>query len=486
MTENYGHRKVNIMPQNPASSDHTLSIRTSCNRCRAQKLKCIISDYSNGSIRCQRCIRARVLCVFGRRERKQRASSSESAPKAPPRQMPPVEDQDKATTARVQYPSNPDDGVAVPEALMVHEPGVFPPCNNHALSSSIDSEKRPVTTPPQDGMLNDVHGDKIALDDANLLDYDTLYPGHEQNLAFLTEQDLMSYGTSRDCLLESSDSISLTGPSANITPRAASIALLQVAANLHEKLDALENMSPWECEHGRMEKYPIGSILQLSKRLQSIGSFLRLEECSETSATSDKTHEIGSMQEMSMGYHLPQGTLIGDHELGYSNSKPPPRFDASISLMLQSCYVTLIQVCVAVLGHFQEYLRAQPSARTRLSSTFVSQSSVLYLGDLAPLDQSQNQIHTAMHMLLSSLEEVEEALCLPPHLRHACIVEGLPGTNRHSSNLSDTSCFYNVNLEPALMNWEFSSNSGGIREIVLGFGQKVKETKDMLRQQMDL
>ena len=51
------------LPFNPES------YRTSCDRCRLQKLRCVSSFDSDWPSACQRCTRARVPCVYGRRAR---------------------------------------------------------------------------------------------------------------------------------------------------------------------------------------------------------------------------------------------------------------------------------------------------------------------------------------------------------------------------------------------------------------------------------
>ncbi|KAI0199933.1 hypothetical protein F4808DRAFT_430860 [Astrocystis sublimbata] len=46
------------------------SIRSSCDRCRSSKLRCVPSSALDSSKPCQRCTRAKVTCVFGQRARK--------------------------------------------------------------------------------------------------------------------------------------------------------------------------------------------------------------------------------------------------------------------------------------------------------------------------------------------------------------------------------------------------------------------------------
>ncbi|KAH6627205.1 hypothetical protein B0J18DRAFT_163414 [Chaetomium sp. MPI-SDFR-AT-0129] len=53
------------------------SIRSSCDRCRLQKLKCTVQAVEpDGRMVCERCVRAKVPCVFGRRRRASRPSES--------------------------------------------------------------------------------------------------------------------------------------------------------------------------------------------------------------------------------------------------------------------------------------------------------------------------------------------------------------------------------------------------------------------------
>ena len=53
----------------PSNTDSILSLRSSCNRCRFQKLKCTPAPrrLSIGEDTCQRCFRAKVPCIFSRR-----------------------------------------------------------------------------------------------------------------------------------------------------------------------------------------------------------------------------------------------------------------------------------------------------------------------------------------------------------------------------------------------------------------------------------
>ena len=84
-----------------ASAKPTQAYRTSCDRCRLQKLRCVPSSEGDWLNTCQRCSRARVPCIFSRRARSGRqpkklermeeiplAYSSESNASTPPLKSP--------------------------------------------------------------------------------------------------------------------------------------------------------------------------------------------------------------------------------------------------------------------------------------------------------------------------------------------------------------------------------------------------------------
>jgi hypothetical protein len=99
------------------------------------------------------------------------------------------------------------------------------------------------------------------------------------------------------------------------------------------------------------------------------------------------------------------------------------------------------------------------------------------LGGLGPLNQSHDCIHTAIYMLLTSLEQVEEALCLPLQVRHASALQGLDGLASPVSKQRD--------LEPALIHGVPISTTEGIRDMS-ELGRKAKEIQELLHHHTDL
>lgn len=93
------------------SSDVFLSLRTSCDRCRFQKLKCSVlasSEAPNATVSCQRCARAMVPCVFSRRNRSRRTMPDLNA------------DRKRMKTKPAPSLSSDDCGVAVSNAQSLH------------------------------------------------------------------------------------------------------------------------------------------------------------------------------------------------------------------------------------------------------------------------------------------------------------------------------------------------------------------------------
>ena len=153
------------------------------------------------------------------------------------------------------------------------------------------------------------------------------------------------------------------------------------------------------------------------------------------------------------------------------------RFETSISLILLSCYVTLLRISTVVLEHFQDYLLAHSSTGPNAPSVSGAQGSIVCLGDLDLPHQSQNRVHTAIHILLGSLEEVENALCLPSQVRDAIL--------QQSSVVSASGTPDPLFTEPVTIHLGIL-DAGDIRCILNEFGQKFRNIKSVLRHLMDL
>jgi hypothetical protein len=459
------------------SSNAFLSIRTSCNRCRIQKLKCIIVSETPS---CQRCTRALVPCVFGRRERKRRTTSEDAVVKTSWPQSP------SESPPHNLYPDITDGKVGTTDALLLSETEPFPFYDNDPTASAEESLNGESTTMNQlhEGFFSNACQDDSIMGDGELLGYNIPYPAHDQEQVPVTRHEFLPHPLTNDWNSDFGEGDPFTEFPTFPKPKGASTALLQFAANLHERLDALENEPSWRCESARMDDYPIGSVLQLANKLQSLGISLQRDDCSDDSTYGGRPQHSTNTTGLISEHRLSPSETGHTEDLCSSSSTASHRFETSVSLILLSCYVTLLRVSTVVLGHFQEYLLAHPSARPRAPSMIAAQGSVVCLGDLVLLNQSHDRIHTAIYMLVSSLEQVEEALCLPPQVRHASVKQ----TSDDATGLAGTPFLTKQRTveQPALVNWGLGSTTGGIRDILSELGRKVKETKEMLRHHMDL
>jgi hypothetical protein len=458
------------------SSDVFLSIRTSCNRCRIQKLKCIVSEPPNSTACCQRCARALVPCIFGRRERKRRGAPSVDAPRT---SWPPSTQDIPTVLTHTLSPGTPGADMGGSELMLrrVTEDLSLPEHYTTSADHPTRGERSTCMHQMDTMFFGHTYQNDTMFGDEELFGYFDPYGIEQGEHMHGTHHEGTSQLTINDWNPSFEYSESFAESSTIYKSKAGSTALLQFAADLHARLDALEKEPSWRRESASMNDYPIGSILQLSVKLRTLGTNLQVDDSSDDSTNDDRSRHTSSTTSSANGNHLTITKPALPEDLDIINTTWNPRFDTSVSLILLSCYVTLLQISTVVVGHFQEYL-AQSNAESRAPSMVASHAFVVCLGDLVPQHQPHDRIHTAIYMLLTSLGEVEDALCLPPQVRHASVLHGM----------SDSDTFPSEQREDAttVMNWGTLPTIGGIRCILADLGRKVKETKGMLRQHMNL
>ncbi|EAW07630.1 uncharacterized protein ACLA_023440 [Aspergillus clavatus NRRL 1] len=144
--------------------------------------------------------------------------------------------------------------------------------------------------------------------------------------------------------------------------------LLRLVTDLHARLAVLKELS-WQSQLSiqDLQHYPIGSVIHLS---QTFTSLVR----------------------------------------GFKSSIPA---DPAIAPILFSCYVTLTQIYTVALHQFQVYLRMQPSGRQVCTSQLdMRLGPHACLADVPQSNAPRNNIHTAVCMLLESLQQAEKVM--PP------------------------------------------------------------------------
>ncbi|OQE24977.1 hypothetical protein PENFLA_c009G09482 [Penicillium flavigenum] len=380
------------------SPEAYLSIRTSCDRCRFHKLKChpsqscLESDAESGgpsSERCERCIRAGVNCVFSRRNKSRRAtknfreghsrvqitrgSEQDVENRHATRSLhascahllegqnsnPPETD---ASLARSGRPAD----QTIAELFAFDDTYIHPPLDNRlglpGLLSTGDNEYDVL-------MCNPVG---TTIDDTQLYENPEMLPGQWHNGVDAEPGGMMPQSLTA-AMNQPQTSNGFPGSEVNgmAFDGVASIGiLLRLVADLHTQLAVLEKIS-WQLQRSfrDLQQYPIGSVLHLSQTFTSLVRDLK-------------------------------------------SSIPA---DPAVAPILFSCYVTLTKIYTVVLHQFQVYLRAQPNGRQVCASQLnMRLGPHACLADVPQSNAPRSNIHTAVCMLLESLQQAEKAM--PPDL----------------------------------------------------------------------
>ncbi|OTA94986.1 hypothetical protein M434DRAFT_394198 [Hypoxylon sp. CO27-5] len=332
-------------PMSPPTEagDAFQSIRSSCERCRFQKLKCVpIGSDSRGS--CQRCARAKVECVFGRRRRGSRISESKR----------------RAETTRFEETS-----LASP---------VTPASSSQLPSLTLTA---PDTESSVESLMYDVQSwDSVQLQD--VMNRATDFANSINNYEFQHEHGLddillfdMGQSNSTQCSPASQPQIqSLESMASGNDYGGVVQQLLALLSDTQQRVKMLKEVR-WQFGSARgLDDYPIGPVLHLSQRFSVIiGPFL--------SSTSDSSSGSGGVA-----------------------------MDALTTLLIVSGHVSLMRMYSIVLGHFQMHLSQMPNRQT-LASSAMSPTLQLGELPYANTAQGVGRIHTALCMLQDSLNSVE-------------------------------------------------------------------------------
>lgn len=484
------------VPSGPFSDD-LRSIRSSCDRCRSHKLKCVVLKVPDGNQCCQRCARAMVPCIFSRRNASSRtaarlAVATNTAETATtdsewPHKRPKFGSTTAPTAASESEdfpsprPRSPTSSLNFPDAAYIENATAVGSTAETVNASPLCSSEHGVSAQcTLSGLENtgsrgidnnfwDCFAEQTIVWDPQSI-MDDLPSSPRNTSAFSRNQQDSNATNFADISVPSSFlSSEHNPPPGNFAQpglylsesRALAQAVLKFATDVNKRLESLQN-EPWQ---GRgfcfsLDDYPIGSVLHLSQKLGSL-------------AVAHKNLERDGEKQKSNGKAI---------------ASPP--FDIPVSLVLLCCYVTFLQVCTAVLRDFQSYLSSiQPSGGPRASLTTSSPTAVLCLGELLPANEPHLRVHAALRMLLDSIAEAEEALSLPSQVRLSNVV-------RLSETLesSTTPEAWNASSDPlnvgdaatSLIRWGLLRSAPGIQDALLSLGQEVRNIKEVLRHRMDL
>ncbi|RYP02275.1 hypothetical protein DL764_005859 [Monosporascus ibericus] len=473
------------------SPDTFLSIRTSCDRCRFQKLKCSIpasSEAPKGTICCQRCARAMVPCVFSRRNRSRRTTTDSYSDRKWSRTRSAtglISDKRGVTATNCHNPSisdargpSPVDekiSIIIPKGPTALETEAFSfedGWNQVSTQDTLALNGAPGTDGADDSSLGYAFQEDSAMDDMQLF---------TNGISLVVQDDggelsLANYGVAPASSDTSGDNNSSNGSTAFeanvvISERGNTIGmLLSLASDLYTRLEALENMPRQQRETLQaLDGYPIGSVLHLSQEFTNIARALRKIRLG------DESEQIDWM----LGSDL---TPLGGDCI--TTATPSPCVDTSTTLILLSCYVTLTQICTIILGHFQAHLNSQPASRIRAALTSAKVGPQVCLGDLPTIDTPYSRIHMAVCMLLGSLSQAEKVLGLPPQLRAAGLQPWGQGSATENKTFPDS--LAEQDLASALGRWEELTSVTSIQESFTVLGKKVADIKELLREKMGL
>ncbi|EFQ96788.1 hypothetical protein MGYG_08713 [Nannizzia gypsea CBS 118893] len=389
-----------------SSTNITPPLRASCDRCRAQKLRCVPSSTSDATAPCQRCLRAKSpkSCIFSQRLRTGRSVKTgavdsrqgatrrekEKSPglpgmsafalsTPPPSECAAVGKQKKTNQAHRTL-SKPSRSKGQPNG-MDHGCGgvILPPAT---------TAKEPLDTPVE--LWDHVGSNNSIMQPADFIFDADEFTGSPEMIsdynfdanAYLDVQDFMPplpYPTPAGLEMEMDMLMAeKPGPLVDLTT------LLAKMSHYEGQLSKLPG--------GDLDNYPIGDALFLSQRF-----FTVLSE-----------HDQDSVNLIGTTSHL----------------------DMPTKLLTLSCYMTLTRIFISVFGYLHERLCQLPEANFQHDGMGHSSPSLtdmhayrgLRLGQIQPIcacagRESATRVKKAVSMLLASLGGAEGVLGLPPDVR---------------------------------------------------------------------
>jgi hypothetical protein len=342
------------MPVIGGARNEFQSIRSSCERCRSQKLKCALRNGSNQGP-CQRCSRAKVECIFGRRRR---ASRSEH------KQMAIDIDSNDSTLTDPATPTALGNFSCLPSASSGIEPSVestmYGVLDWNMIQQQDTSDKTMDSTNDIDICDQQNHFD---FEDAFHFDMNQLYFSHCPPKQSETQMAKVMMDGSED--------------NSGLVPR-----LLALHLKMQQRLQRLKE-EPWRLGSiCGLNDYPIGTILHLTQE-----------------------------------FIIAVGPILGDSNEPFNNNMSRPSSNAEGSLtddlarvLALSGYMSLMRIYKIAFGHFETHLSQVPIHSQFLTSTPISPALLLSELPCANAAHELGRTHTALRMLRNSLKDMEGQL----------------------------------------------------------------------------
>ncbi|KAJ5718153.1 hypothetical protein N7488_003799 [Penicillium malachiteum] len=386
------------------------SRRSSCERCRFHKLRCtVVSDPSNGSPRCVRCTRAKVDCVFGRRARRKRSR--------PPK-----------------HHIHTDWGLQSPVTDSISTDGkdtIFQdtPCSIDQ-QSCIFSSQSPPCIDGSDIRSEDIDWDLLFHPDQSLGHFIPSSQPSAYNLwdvAFsqtVLDSSLSSTMSTTSCDTHGSPAFS-SNPSMELEIKYTSptpcqekgpdiiLRLSSLATSIQQTIINLQD-SEWAyaTKSEGLERYPVGSVLQLSHDFSLILQDLP-RSTDNKSPTKDQKDDTSSIPDLSPDPTLSdptsnptkptQSTL--PHVAVNSNS-----IDTSTMLQITSCYILLTKLYGLVMDHLRAHLQASDLSSSKVSPFSSIENEALRLGDISYSNDVWTKVHTVFRAMLDQVHMISNAI----------------------------------------------------------------------------
>ncbi|KAI1120674.1 hypothetical protein F5Y10DRAFT_289479 [Nemania abortiva] len=426
----------------------SISIRSSCDRCRLHKLKCTISYKTTyaGSSPCDRCSRAKTTCVFSRR----------ATPRRPDR-------------TKISATKREDDGSGLTAVTHEADPGLYfqgsankpllfgtQPCGTHDWNSSN------VEGPP-DIVVDDigpVHpGIYFWNEDGSIRTTGAEWrfpdPANFANPVILNKQDMRGGVIPiHNCRDDSPSKPLLVPPDASKMGVSDGMSedgnvnrirrLANLIAEIADTRLTLEDSLPsHRSEVSGLNDYPIGRVLHLSQQFINILSSGTPEirntqplfaQGPALSSAYPETQDPSSYYTQLRTTHIASGdpsdaqadsfsSLLSTQSLNNNPSLQEPLkiqecVDTSTMLIVLSCYVSLVKLYGIVFTHFEAYLNSLSTAETAPGpvESDLTCNRQLQLGELPTGDEACRKIIAATRILLSMLASIEDRLGVPDDL----------------------------------------------------------------------
>lgn len=421
------------------------SIRSSCDRCRSLKLKCLspLQTSGPGAHSCIRCIRAKVECIFGRRRAQlPRNNADKYAERSPAEQL--ITDVDK-----------------------INDP--VPLQQTHEFSSITEMVSGPsawLAEVENEGFMSQQVRHEPMIETHERTDNNALVDKRLSSPSWSSPNDLNPFGTTSYSHIPTTSQNGATGTSSatavsvgtegtlpiswelqNHDPPSTLSQLPALVGQLHDILHTLEN-GPWKSLRSleEMKLYPIGSILGL---MHSMIVALR-SRCTAQQRQQQYTYQshcLPSSRDITVSnssYALTWSDL-GTPESVLAELAPSPTVveamvrqdtleaedawspihggqsevsDMPTLLLILSCFMSLRKIYDVVFGHFEKYLGLVPKSNSAGGTLAVDviKNRGLQLGELPLGDKTCCQIYKAVYMLLDAYQTVEDMMGVPESL----------------------------------------------------------------------